>query len=49
LTFPLPQKLRHPPIDLSTTGYMHAAIQEEDVYGASILDETTNILLSLSA
>jgi len=28
---------------------MHAAIQEEDVYGASILDETTNILLSLSA
>ncbi len=49
LTFPLPQKLRHPPIDLSTTGYMHAAIQEEDVYGTSILDETTNILLSLSA
>jgi hypothetical protein len=46
-TFPLPQKLRHPPIDLSATGYIHAAIQEEDVSGASILDETTNILLSL--
>jgi hypothetical protein len=46
--FLLPQKLRHPPIDLNTTDGIHAAIQEEDVPGASILDETTNILLSLS-
>lgn len=46
--FLLPQKLRHPPIDLGTTDGIHAAIQEEDVPGASILDHTTNILLSLS-
>lgn len=46
--FLLPQKLRHPPIDLTATGGIHAAIQEEDVPGTSILDETTNILLSLS-
>ena len=45
---PLPQKIRHPPIDIGTDGYMHAAFQEEDVPGASILDQTTDILLFLS-
>ncbi len=46
--FPLSQKLRHPPIDVRPTGCIHVAIQEEDVSGTSILDETTNILLSFS-
>jgi len=46
---PLPQKLRHPPIDLSGTSYKRTAIQEEDVPSPSILDPTTSILLSLSA
>jgi hypothetical protein len=45
---PLPQKLRHPPINLRANGYIHAAFQEEDVPGASILDQTTDILLFLS-
>jgi len=47
--FPLPQRLRHPPIDLNGTGDRHPAIQEEDVFSPNILDLTTNILLSLSA
>jgi len=33
---------------VGTDGYMHAAFQEEDVPGASILDQTTDILLFLS-
>jgi hypothetical protein len=47
--FSLPQKLRHPPINVSANHYIHAANQGEDVTGASILDHTTNILPSLSA
>lgn len=46
--FSLPRKLRHPPIDFNEAGGKSAATQEEDVFSTSILDPTTNILLSYS-